>query len=172
MTLAPAMRNTPPTMNRTAKTIVTPAAPASGWRIRRYPVTPRIIPFNKYRKNPYPVNARNAFAFLPSVRVYAVTIKIGRERRVCRNNEIGNRPDFVNHVVCLRFLPVKRYAAHLPWVGVRFLRFANIHVDFVVVSPDVQMNPRTLRRLSAVPPWPHAECQSDARMSSSMFRRA
>src|SRR5215469_7792089 len=39
-------------MNRAATTMVTAAAPASGWRIRRYPVTHRMIAFSRYTKNP------------------------------------------------------------------------------------------------------------------------
>src|SRR5579864_8378294 len=47
-------------MKSAASTMVTPSAPASGWRIRRYPVTPRMIALSKYKKTPCQVNAQNA----------------------------------------------------------------------------------------------------------------
>src|SRR5579859_713066 len=48
-------------MNSKASAMVTPAAPASGCRIRRYPVTPRMIALSRYKRNPYQVKARIAF---------------------------------------------------------------------------------------------------------------
>src|SRR5208283_2872809 len=60
MTLAPAVRNSPPTLKREATNMVTPAAPASGWRIKRYPVTTRMMAFSRYKKNPGQLNAQTA----------------------------------------------------------------------------------------------------------------
>src|SRR5271169_7111206 len=48
-------------MKREASNMVTPAAPASGWRIRRYPVTPRMMAFSRYRKNPCQLKAQTEF---------------------------------------------------------------------------------------------------------------